>query len=95
MNETDKLKYKVCKLDVRDVANDMKCNARVLLEELERDNPDMELIENKLQKINNAAISINGLVNYDENEEYNVDLIDFYQELAEEMGIKIQWGDND
>ena len=89
MSNLDKLKYKVEKSNVQDIAKDLNHNVKVVLQELDRDYPDMKLVKNKLQSISNGAMSINGLLNHDENEDKNVDLIDFYEELAEEMGISI------
>jgi len=87
--DIEKLKYKVTKSDIRDIASDMHDNVEVAKRELHRGNPDMKLVRKKLNKISNAAISINGLLNHEENEKYNYQLVDFYEELAEEMGISI------
>ena len=89
MSKLDNMKYKVKKTNLKDIAKDLHSNTEVALKELNREHPDMELVKNKLQSISNGVLSINGLLNHEENENKNVDLIDFYEELAEEMGIDI------
>jgi len=89
MSKLDNMKYKVKKTNLKDIAKDLHSNTEVALKELNREHPDMELVKNKLQRISNGVLSINGLLNHEENENKNVDLIDFYEELAEEMGIDI------